>query len=204
MDFGRNVQDLVYSYKLCDLLRNTIGMQDFPRIIHICHFVLETECLGGDMVEFGCFVGHTAKLMTALSERTVHVYDSFEGLPTNGEMRASVQQLLDNFNTSNIRLPVIHYGWFKDLTAADLPSKISFAHLDGDTYSSIKESLALVYGRMVKDGIILVDDYDHPNWPLIKQAVTEFFVDKPERHMLLSEIPKWYKDTGTKAYIKKL
>lgn len=61
-----------------------MGMQNFPRIIHICHYVLETESLGGAIVEFGCYAGDTAKLITELTNRPVHVYDGFQGLPGRG------------------------------------------------------------------------------------------------------------------------
>lgn len=68
-------------------------------------------------------------------------------------------------------------------------------------YSSIMESLNLVYGRMVKDGIVLIDDYGHPEWSGVKQAIEEFLVDKPEKCVPLGNI---IGDRGTKACIKKL
>lgn len=188
------------SHKLCGLLQKCIGMQDFARIIHICHYVLETEHLAGDMVEFGCFIGHTAKMMMSISKRDMHVYDSFEGLPErNGLMKIGKQQLIDNF--SDCRLPIIHVGWFKDLKPEDLPEKISLAHLDGDVYSSIMESLNLVYGRMVVGGVILIDDYGHPEWPGVKQAIEEFLANKPEKCIPLGNIVG---DRGTKALVRKL
>lgn len=194
------MDDFSSSHKFCDLLRNCIGMQDFARIIHICHYVLETEHLDGDMVEFGCFIGHTAKMMMAISKKNMHVYDSFEGLPDrNGLMAIRRQQLVDNF--AGCRLPTIHEGWFKDLTDKDLPEKISLAHLDGDLYSSVMESLNLVYGRMVKDGVILIDDFDHPEWSGVRQAVEDFFRNKPERYVPLGSIMG---SRGTKAFVRKL
>ena len=174
-------------------------MQDFSRMVHICHYVLETEHLDGDMVEFGCYIGDTAKMMMALSKRTMHVYDSFQGLPDDGRMSTNVERLQENFKGTIC--PVVHAGWFKDLTDKDLPEKISLAHLDGDMYPSIMESLNLVYGRMVKGGVILVDDFNHPQWPGVRQAVGDFFRDKPEAFVPLGNIAG---SRGTKACVIKL
>lgn len=185
--------------ELCNLLQKCIGMQDFARLVHLCHYVLETERLEGDMVEFGCYIGNTAKLMMALSQKPMHVYDSFQGLPDDGQMKVNEQSLIDNF--VGCRQPIIHSGWFGDLTDKDLPQKISLAHLDGDVYISISQSLNLVYGRMAKDGVILVDDFNHPRWPGVKQAVDDFFRDKPEKHVPLGNVAG---SRGTKALVRKL
>jgi O-methyltransferase len=176
-------------------------MQDFSRIVHICHFVMQTESLEGDIVEFGCYVGDTAKLITKLTKKTVHVYDSFKGLPNDGRNAVVKEKLLENFNRDNIRLPTIHEGWFKDLKPEDIPQKISLAHLDGDLYSSIQESLSLVYGRMVRGGIILVDDYKDPEWPEVTPAVDDFFADKSDDFLWLGGING---KACTKACVRKL
>ena len=191
------MQDLNRSYELCELLRRCIGMQDFPRIIHICHYVLETEYLGGAMVEFGGHVGHTAKLMLAISERPLHMYESFMGLPESGKMKVTFEQMMDNF--IGCQKPIVHAGWFKDLTAEDIPDRISLAHIDCDVYSSITEALTLVYGRMVRGGVILIDDYEHPEWEEVKTATDDFFRDKPEPCVMLGSIG----NVGTKVCVTK-
>lgn len=172
-------------------------MQDFPRVIHLCHYVLETEYLGGAMVEFGGHVGHSAKLMMALSDRPMHLYESFMGLPESGKMSVTEQQLRENF--IGLELPIIHAGWFKDLTENDIPEQISIAHVDCDAYSSTTEALGLVYGRMMKGGVILIDDYEHPEWPDVKRATDDFFRDKPETCVMLGRI----ENVGTKVCVTK-
>ena len=178
--------DIQIARKAAILLKNTLEMQDFSRIIHICHYVLETQELEGDMVEFGCYCGHTSKLISYISEKSLYVYDSFEGLPDSeeklpGEMKTSLDLLCENFVYDSIRIPHIRKGWFSDITPDQVPDKISFAHLDGDLYISIIDPLKLIYDRMVTGGVILVDDYgDDVYWPGAKKAVDNFFVDKPE------------------------
>ena len=194
------------SNKAAELLFKSIGMQDFSRLAHICHYVLETQSIEGDIVEFGCFSGSTAKLMSFISNKTVHVYDSFEGLPATEENKAglmsvNVDSLINNFNYDQIRLPIIHKGWFNQLDLSDIPEKISFAHLDGDLYESIIQPLHLIYDKIQPSGIILIDDYLHADWPGVEKAINEFLVDKPEKIISLKGLNE---SPGYKAMIQKV
>jgi len=198
---------LAHSNFAIDLLQKSIGMQDFSRAIHVSHYVLETQDLPGDMVEFGCYKGDTSKLMSFLSNKTLYVFDSFDGLPQSvenvpGEMKMPINEFADNFVGSGIRMPYIRQGWFKDLKPEHLPEKISFAHLDGDLYDSTLDSLKLIYDRLVPDAIILIDDYGHDKyWTGVKQAALEFFADKPEK---IVELKGMQGTLAYKALIKKL
>jgi len=194
-----------YSLKLAEILKLAIGMQDFGRLVHLSHYLLETEALGGAVVEFGCNEGRTSKLLTALTDRPVHIYDSFMGLPKaegyDGEMSTSVSTVLHWFDIDDIRHPIIHKGWFDDLVAADVPGEISFAHLDGDMYESTLTALNLVYPRMLKGATMLVDDYLNPNWSGVERALSEFFTDKQEEIINLRGIKQV---NSLKALITKL
>lgn len=147
----------------------------------------------GDIVEFGCYIGTTSLFIRRLLDqrhenRTFHVYDSFEGLPPKsredespagadfqaGKLAVSKKQLIREFQKANLTPPVIHKGWFNDLTADDVPDQIAFAFLDGDFYDSIKSSLKLVLPRMGKGGIIVIDDYVREALPGAAKAVREF------------------------------
>jgi O-methyltransferase len=180
------VFDKNHSLWAAGLLKNCIGMQDFSRIIHICHYVLETQNIEGDIVEFGCFVGHTTKLLTLITNKQIHVYDSFEGLPNSienypGRMdTGGTKPLIKNFENDNLKLPIINKGWFRDIDQKNVPDKICFAHLDGDLYDSTLDSLILVYDKVQPGGVILIDDYLADEWPGVEKAVKEFFRDKPE------------------------
>jgi O-methyltransferase len=190
-----------------DLMQKAIGMQDISRVIHLSHYILETQDLPGDMVEFGCYKGDTSKLMSFLSNKTLYVFDSFDGLPQSaenvpGEMKMPINEFAENFVASGIRMPHIRHGWFRDLTPEHLPEKISFAHLDGDLYDSTLDSLKLIYDRLVPGAIILIDDYGHDKyWTGVKQATSEFFVDKPET---VVELKGMQGTLAYKALIKKL
>ncbi|MEO6760895.1 MAG: TylF/MycF/NovP-related O-methyltransferase [Candidatus Saccharimonadales bacterium] len=146
----------------------------------------------GEIVEFGCYIGTTSLFIRRLLDerkdsRQFHVYDSFEGLPPKspqdssaagdqfraGELAVSKKQFLREFYKVNLRPPIIHKGWFSDLTATDVPDKIAFAFLDGDFYESIRDSLKLVLPRIQKGGTIIIDDYAHEALPGAARAVHE-------------------------------
>lgn len=146
----------------------------------------------GAVVEFGCYVGTTSLFIRRLldeldPERPFHVYDSFAGLPEKtpedasrageqfvaGELNASKKQFLQHFQRANLKPPIIHKGWFSELTPGDVPEQIAFAFLDGDFYASIRDSLTLVLPRMSEHSTIVVDDYAREALPGAAKAVHE-------------------------------
>lgn len=54
----------------------------------------------------------------------------------------------------------------------DIPEKISILRLDTDWYESTKIELEILYPRLLKGGIIIIDDYGH--WKGSKKAVDEY------------------------------
>jgi hypothetical protein len=188
---------------LAELFREAIGMQTFDRLVHLLHYVYQTEPLGGTIVEFGCHEGHTAKLIAAITEREVHVYDSFQGLPDThvGFMGVPQHKLMANFAAKQLRTPIVHAGWFKDLKPEDVPSNISFAHLDGDCESSTLQALNIVWPNLVTGAIVLVDDYGDPWWPGVKRAVDDFCEINDITPLV--ELRGLYQKPATKAVLQK-
>ena len=142
----------------------------------------------GDVVELGCYVGESSKMLRRTlnayySEKQLYVYDSFEGLPPlhdcekncgwkPGTLKTSREILVKNFIDNRLAPPIIHKGWFKDITR--LPDKICFAFLDGDFYDSIFDGLNKVYSKMADGGIIVFHDYGRADLPGVEKAVADF------------------------------
>lgn len=174
----------------------------------------------GDLVEVGCNEGQSSVLITKVirglhSCKKLHVFDSFEGLPSarpedgstykNGDLATTQEVLASNFKLHGLELPTVHKGWFDATLQDGLPDRICFAHLDGDLYDSILVSLKHVYPRLSKGAICLIDDYCDPSinpdgWnhlPGVKKACDEFMADKPE------EIAYIYSGAFTHAFFRK-
>ena len=185
-------------------------MTNIEQRMNMYHLASQVLVYGvpGDFVELGCNVGQSAVLFQKVIEhydptRTLHVYDSFEGLPDlaaqdgntpffKGQMAVQQSELVRNFQALSAKLPVVHVGWFNDTLPTQLPERISFAHLDGDLYDSIKVSLEYVYPRLSKGAVCLIDDYADPSvldgWnelPGVKQACDEYLKNKPEKVSVL-------------------
>lgn len=179
---------------------------NIEQAVNIYHLLTQTVLLKipGDIVELGSYDGTTSVLMQKTldqlkSKKKIHVYDSFEGLPEKdkkdgdtvffaGSCETQKENLIENFKRHKTKLPTIHEGWFKDTLPKGLPKQISFAHLDGDFYSSILESLIYVYPKLSKGAIVIIDDYCDPKvhdvnniLPGVKKACDEFFKDKKEK-----------------------
>lgn len=147
----------------------------------------------GDVVELGCYEGGSAVYLQSLleqssSEKKLWLYDSFEGLPEKtsedetklgaefqvGELKASKARLERHFHKAGLKLPEIKKAWFYELDATDLPPEICFAFLDGDYYESIMDSLKLIWPKLTPGAAVLIDDYQNPKLPGVKQAVDEW------------------------------
>jgi len=156
--------------------------------------------LEGDVVELGCNVGTTSINIRRLldeykSDKEFHVYDSWQGLPKKllvdvnknaklqfkeGYCRTSKGIFEHVFKLKKLKKPIIHSGWFKEIPDKEYPDKICFAFLDGDFYSSIMDSLNKIYHKMVKGGIIIIDDCGMDALPGCKKAIQDFLKNKRE------------------------
>jgi len=76
-------------------------------------------------------------------------------------------------------------GIFPETTSPVEDHSFSLAHLDVDTKKSIDACLHFFYPRMNRGGIILSHDYGFTRG--VRLAVDEFFNDKPETVVRLSE-----------------
>ncbi|HSW66545.1 MAG TPA: TylF/MycF/NovP-related O-methyltransferase [Bacillota bacterium] len=176
-----------------------VSRADIALILRELDAVLRQAVPGG-IVELGCYVGTTSLFIRRLldhhhqsDKREFHAYDSFAGLPDKvaqdqsaagvdfrlGELTVSKKDFLQQFRSSNLRPPIIHKGWFNELTPADVPDQIAFAFLDGDFYESILDSLRLVWPRMTAGSTLLIDDYQREALPGVERAVRDFFRGKP-------------------------
>jgi O-methyltransferase len=183
------------------ILSDQITREGLEVVISCLEQTLRDE-IEGAVVEFGCYVGTTSVYIRRVLDknqqsdtREFHVYDSFEGLPEKsrqdsnaagvdfeaGKLFVTKKEFLQQFRAGNLRAPIIHKGWFNELSAQAVPEPIAFAFLDGDFYESIISSLRLVWPRMNKGGRIVIDDYQRETLPGVERAIHDFFQGKQIR-----------------------
>lgn len=174
---------------------------DYQRLAMLLAALRHTSNLEGDVIEFGAFRGGSAGVMiqNLKPDKILHVCDSFEGMPDvsiednfhqKGDFSGTSFDKVRNGLTALGSNFEMHRGFF-DQTIPQLESrksfKISFAHIDVDLYDSIVDCLSFCYPRMAKGGIIVFDDYGAPTCLGAKKAVDEFFEDKVETVVSLSQ-----------------
>lgn len=177
------------------LLSDQIDERELAIILRELDAVL-ARGVPGDVVEFGCYVGTTSVPIAARlahTDRTLYVYDSFEGLPEKsaedespagmqfvaGELHATKKELVRNFKQASLPLPVITKGWFSTITPDQVPSSIAFAFLDGDYYHSVRDPLQLIWPRLSPGAVVIVDDYANEALPGAARAVDEWLQAHP-------------------------
>ena len=150
----------------------------------------------GDVVECGTARGGSAALMgLALkevgAERTLWVFDTFEGIPPptaadpdydiaalyTGDFRGDLDDVAALFGRLGIldRARLVK-GLFQDTLPRAEVGAIAVLHLDGDWYESVKVCLETLYDRVSRGGIIQIDDYGH--WEGARKAVDEFMAER--------------------------
>lgn len=148
--------------------------------------------LPGDVAEVGVYKGGTARMLAkvfASTRKTVHLFDTFTGLPPTDPTR-DLHQAGDFNDVSaeevgaylrdcpDVRL----YQGFFPATAGPIEDRtFCFVHADVDIYPSVLDCCRFFYPRLVTGGVIIFDDYGRESCPGAKAAVDEFFADTPEQ-----------------------
>ncbi len=160
----------------------------------------------GDFVECGVWKGGSAMLMAltlaaaGIADRKIYLYDTFEGMAKPGEMdgedekaewesykvtdtfskmcyapieEVKVNMISTGYPASNI---ILVKGKVEDSVPATISANISLLRLDTDWYDSTKHELQYLYPLLVKNGVLLVDDYGA--WQGARKAVDEYFSDQ--------------------------
>ena len=143
------------------------------RSFHL-NYSLEKISFDGNILEFGVHTGSTInQIAKKLTNKQIHGFDSFEGLPEDWPMLEKHYRwpekirhkkgyfALDKLPTvlPNVKL---WRGWFDNTIPQYLETEdkdISFLHVDCDLYSSSKTVLSGLNDYIVKDTIIVFDDF---------------------------------------------
>jgi len=175
---------------LIKTIRSEVDLAFYPYEAYTVYSIaLSQSKLDGDMAEVGVYQGGSAKLISeAKGNKTLHLFDTFTGLPSlsdvdvhfginfwkendfNNTSQEKVMNYLSKYN--NIK---IYPGKFPETSKPIINSKFSFVHLDVDLYQSTLDSLNFFYPRLIQGGIIITHDYHSSG---VNKAFKEYFQSK--------------------------
>jgi hypothetical protein len=161
----------------------------------------------GDFIETGVWRGGAVIFMRAMlklldvTDRTVWVADSFEGLPkpdaekfpveakshegpVMSEMfkhfAAGLAEVKGNFEAYGMLDDQVKFlqGWFKDTLPTAPVTKLAIMRLDGDYYESTMDGLTNLYDKLSVGGYAIIDDYGEDSWTYCRKAVDDFRAER--------------------------
>ncbi|MBS45055.1 MAG: macrocin O-methyltransferase [Nocardioides sp.] len=171
-----------------------VGLLRLENVRHCLEQVVADD-VPGDFVETGAWRGGTCIYARAVlaahgvTDRTVWVADSFEGLPppdgrfdadagdqhhVEPELAITREAVEDNFRRYDLLDEQVRFleGWFSE-TLPDAPiEQVAVLRLDGDMYGSTMDALEALYDKVPVGGFVVVDDYGAV--PGCAQAIHDF------------------------------
>ncbi|MFZ0637709.1 MAG: TylF/MycF/NovP-related O-methyltransferase [Candidatus Acidiferrales bacterium] len=151
--------------------------------LQFCATDVLSNGIPGDIIEAGTWRGGAAIFLRAIlkaygiTDRTVWVADSFEGLPTpdqekfpadagsydhtNIYLAVPLERVKLNFSRFGLLDDQVRFlkGWFKDTLPGLTDKKLSVIRLDADMYESTIEALRSLYANLSIGGYVVIDDY---------------------------------------------
>ncbi len=101
---------------------------------------------------------------------------------------SSLESVKKNFQSTGYPVNSIDFikGKVEDTIPSNLPSgEIALLRLDTDWYESTLHELEHLYPKLVKNGVLIIDDYGY--WEGCRKAVDEYF-EKEQQHPLIHRI----------------
>ena len=154
---------------------------------------IHEEKIPGDAAELGVFRGDFAALINAaFPDRTIHLFDTFEGFPARdveieqaqGLSRAKTGDFKDTaMEMVEKRLPcperaVFHKGYFPDSFDGCTEMTFAFVSVDADLYAPTAAALPLFFDRLSPGGVLLIHDVNSTQFSGAGKAVWEFCTER--------------------------
>jgi len=165
--------------------------------LHYCVETVLADSVPGDLIETGVWRGGATIFMRAVlaaygvTNRTVWVADSFQGLPEPNPERypadtgdkqstfsywlaISADTVRRNFERYGLLDAQVRFleGWFADTLPSAPIDRLAVARLDGDMYGSTWEAITALYPKLSPGGFLIVDDYGAV--PGCKRAIEDY------------------------------
>lgn len=143
----------------------------------------------GHIVECGVGEGRSARWLAGFSDKIVHGFDSFGGLPEDWQLSNHASYLKGSFayDVPSSRDGIVyHVGLFADtlpIWSQHYPGMIAFLHFDADLYSSCVTALDCLNHQIVPGTIISFDDmFETDTYKFWEQGEYKAFTEWQEVH----------------------
>lgn len=177
-----------------------VGVKNLARFMAISDLLRSTFKVPGHIAEFGSwrganllFMAKLLKIYDPLSNKSIHCFDSFEGLSTFCDKDGSADAMQGAYKGTLEELQVflrlyklednieVHKGLIQD-TLPDVLQKFpglsfSFVYCDTDLFEPTKLVLELLHERLSKGGLFVIDEWNFEQWPGEAVAVRNFMND---------------------------
>jgi predicted O-methyltransferase YrrM len=174
------------------------------------HFALVMQLqtalgLRGDMLEIGTYFGRstaviahyldTGEQLVACDPFEAEVVYGYESPPTRDAVEQNVSRLSSAARDGRLE---IFEGFSRDL---DLTNRsFRFVHIDGShRFEDALADMTLAAGHLIPGGVLVVDDYEHPDFPDVARAVIAFRASHPE-FLELADLNR-HAEPGRKLYL---
>ena len=183
---------------------------------YLLQFIDNVLNLEGDILEIGCFRGSTSCVIVNYFNKLgvskkLYFLDTFEGFnyiqaknsidkkwygTHDSEGYEVIKQRILSRNKEGSNVHVIKSNIF-DETSLDFTDSISLVSIDVDMYEAVYEALIKVENKLVKNGIIVCEDYGHLPSLIGANAAVDEFLNKTKTKFF-----KLYLNSGQLILIK--
>ena len=177
----KTLRYLLYERSIFDSLdfisQNMEYCQVFETREALYKWTIERSNPEGMILEFGVHNGHSINAIAKMTDKIIHGFDSFEGLPDDGIIPSyndgAVKWYKGKMNNYGLmpkveKNVILHKGWFEDtlpIFYKKKKEKISIMHIDCDIYSSTKTIFNHSISYLESGSIIIFDEYlNYEGW----------------------------------------
>lgn len=173
--------------------RSVLSPDNLHTLYQACQKVAGLE---GQIAEVGVYKGGSAKMIAkCLPDKTVWMFDTFEGIPgfcgqdagvghEKGDFACARDEVAAFMAADGMENYIICPGTFpdsvEDCDYALEDEQFCLVHLDADTYEPTLAGLVFFWEKLIVGGKVLIHDYDWQATPGVKPAVEAFMAMLPE------------------------
>ena len=191
LENGVDIGKIDDSYSLGERKYKHSILSDFAKIVYRWGYT-------GSVAELGVFQGEYSKRINEeFPDRKLYLFDTFSGFDQRDKNdgidvlqsgdTASLYDACDYLEATTVDLVmkkmkfpekcIIKQGYFPE-TAEGIDDKFVFVSIDVDLYKPTLEGLRFFWEKMVKNGIIIIDDYF--SYEGVRKAVSDFISESKE------------------------